>query len=739
VKKVVAGLSIAAMMAMAQQTISQPPAGMDPPKAAGAGQAIPPVPARKAAAPVSKAAAPKPAAAATASYKDLKYPPMKAIVTPPMELLTLANGMRVCLVEDHDAALINGLALVRTGNLFDGQGRVGLAALTGQVMRTGGTRTRTAEQLNLLLEDMAATLDSSIGESSGTVSFSGLVENADALLGAFKEVLTEPEFRQDKVEQARQQLRATIVRGNEDVAFVLRREFSNTVYGQDTPYGWPLEYAGLDQLTRSDLQSFYKRYYFPRNTMVAVWGDFDAAQMKAKIEKLFADWTAEQAPVANFPKVSSVPAAGTFLVKKSSTTQTLFTMGALGGEIRDRDFAALEVMAEALGGGAASRLGKRLKQETGGTVAAAWTANFDHPGLFQISGAVPTFQTVKAVRAVRAETAGIQSAEVSDLELKAAKERVLNRLVYAFDTKSKTIQRLMMYEYFGYPKDFTQQYQKALDGVTRADVLRVAKERVDPDKLTLVVVGNPISFDEPLDRLGAPVTPVELTMVAPKPAAALADEANRQRGKDLLARAQAAAGGVEKLAAVKDYTLEASFQFDSSAGGMLLTETDRWMAPSHFRQDSVMPSGRISAYIDGESGWIATPQGPGALAGTQLKQVQGDQFRAFFPMLLSDRTVGRAVKAVDDVTVEISDKSGQVVRLVTNPETGLPQSALYDTVTATGEVSVTETYSDYRDVGGLKLPFHLSITAGGRGYAEVTVKSFRANTGLQVKDLEKQP
>jgi hypothetical protein len=328
---------------------------------------------------------------------------------------------------------------------------------------------------------------------------------------------------------------------------------------------------------------------------------------------------------------------------------------------------------------------------------------------------------------------------VSDEELKAAKERVLDRLVYAFDTQAKAIDRLMTYQYFGYPGDFTQQYQKALEGVTRADVLRVAKERVDVDKWTLVVMGNPITFDEPLDRLGAPVTPIDLTMVAPKPPAASAGEADRLRGKDLLARAQAAVGGAERLAAVKDYTLEASFQFDASAGGMAVTETDRWIAPGLFRQDSVMPSGGISAYTDGESGWIATPQGTAALAGTQLKQVQGAAFRAFFPMLLSDQTVGRAVKAVNDRTVEIADKSGQVVRLVTDPETGLPESALYDTATATGEVAVTETYSDYREVAGLKLRFHISITAAGRNYAEVTVQSFQANTGLQVKDLEKQP
>jgi len=108
-------------------------------------------------------------------------------------------------------------------------------------------------------------------------------------------------------------------------------------------------------------------------------------------------------------------------------------------------------------------------------------------------------------------------------------------------------------------------------------------------------------------------------------------------------------------------------------------------------------------------------------------------------MLLSDRAVGRAVKALDDRTVEIGDKSGQVVRLATDPGTGLPQTVRYDTETTSGAVAVTETYSDYREVEGLKLPFHISITAGGQNYAEVTVKSFQANTGLQVKDLEKRP
>ena len=733
-KKAIAGLAAGLAIALAQQAAPQPPAGVDPLKAAQTAAPPQATPVRKAAA---KAAAKPAAPAVVSSYKDLKYPPMPPVPGLRTEALTLENGLKLYLVEDRGSGMINGLAVIHTGNLFDPRGRVGVASLTGQVIRTGGTRSKTTEQLNLQLENMAATLDSSIGESLGSVSFSGLADYTDPLLDLFKSVLTEPEFRQDKVDEAQLQLRNGIVRANLDTNSVVRREFSNAVYGQTTPYGWPLEFAGVDQITRADLKAFYERYYFPKNTIVAIWGDFDATQVKGKIEKVFGDWKAEQAPSPEFPKVTAA-APGTYLLKKNEM-QTQFMLGSLGGEARDRDDAPLQVMAEVLGGGASSRLGERLRKDGGGTVAAAWAANLDHPGLFEISCSVPAFQTVKAVRAARAEAASMRQAEVTEDELQAAKQRLLNHLLYSYDTKAKAVLQLTRHEYFGYPKDFAQQEQKAFEAVTRADVLRVAKERMDPDKWTLVVAGNPISFDEPLEKLGAPVLPIEPATVAPKPAAALEEETRRKHGRELLARAQAAAGGVDKLAALKDYTWEAGFQFDAAAGGMQVTETDRWVAPNSFRQDSVMPSGRISAYVDGAGGWIATPQATGALEGTQLKQVQGDLFRSFFSLLLSDRTVGRAVISVDEATVEISDTSGQAVLLAMDPRTALPLSATYRTATATGDVSVEETYSDYRDVSGLKLPFHTSITTEGRKYAEVSVKQFQMNTGLQVKDLEKKP
>jgi zinc protease len=686
----------------------------------------------KTAAPVSK----------DPSYKDLKYPTLGPIQVPNVATFTLPNGMKLYLLEDHELPVVNGAARVRVGNLFDPADKVGLATVAGAVMRTGGTKAKTGDQLDVELENIAASVETNIGETSGSVSFSALKENTDEVMSTFHDVLTAPEFRQDKVDLFKSQLRGGISRRNDEASGIAQREFTNSVYGKDTPYGWSIEYATLDSITRADLQSFYQRYFFPANVLLAVWGDFKTDEMKARIEKLFADWTPEQPSVPAFPKVTARPMPGVFLAVKKDVTQTFLSMGELGGELRDKDYPALEVMADILGGGFQSRLVQQVRTKMGNAydISASWAANYDHPGLFEIEAGTKSRSTVETIRAIQQEVQRIRTAEVSDAELNSAKETALNSLVFAYDTKSKTLGRMLTYEYFGYPKDFIQQYQKALEAVTRADVLRVAKEHLDPARFTIVAVGNPDMFGQPLESLGGPVIPIDLTIAEPKAAASKANAATAELGKQLLSRAQKASGGIEKLTEVKDFQRSSDFQLDARAGGILVKETDRWISPTYFRQDSVVPAGKIAAYTDGKGGWIATPQGSGPLAGAQLKQVQGDLFRLYFRLLLSDRIPGRTVSAVDEQTAEISDADGQVATITFDAKTGLPQKVAYESVHVAGEpVTVTDQYSDYRDVGGVMIPFKIIIMQADQKFADVTVTEAKINSGLKLEEVGRRP
>ena len=146
------------------------------------------------------------------------------------------------------------------------------------------------------MENIAASVESNIGETSGSVSFSALKENTDEVMGAFHDVLTAPEFRQDKVDLAKSQLRSGISRRNDEAGGHRAARVHQHLYTARTrPTAGPIEYATLDRIARADLQSFYQRYFFPANVMLAVWGDFNTDEMKARIEKLFADWTAPAA------------------------------------------------------------------------------------------------------------------------------------------------------------------------------------------------------------------------------------------------------------------------------------------------------------------------------------------------------------------------------------------------------------------------------------------------------------
>ncbi len=356
------------------------------------------------------------------SYKELKYPPLPPLQVPKPEEFTLSNGMKVFLLEDHELPLVSGGALIRTGNLFDPANKHGVAQLTGEVLRSGGTKSKTGDQIDEELENVAASVESQIGESSGSVSFNCLKENTDQVLQVFKEFLTTAEFREDKVDLAKTQLRSEISRRNDDAGGIAEREFSNIIYGRNTPYGWQIEYADVDAIHRQDLVDFYHRYYFPSDIILEVYGDFSPSEMKTKLEQLLGSWKYTQAPVPAFPKVQATPAPGVFVAAKTDVTQTFFNIGELGGEFRDKDYPALEVAAQILGGGFSSRLLRRIRTELGWAynIGSSWDADYDHPGVFRISGSTQSAHTVDTLKAVREELEKFRSAEVTDEELKTA-------------------------------------------------------------------------------------------------------------------------------------------------------------------------------------------------------------------------------------------------------------------------------------------------------------------------------
>jgi zinc protease len=672
------------------------------------------------------------------TYKDLKYPPLPAIKIPEPVEFTLSNGMKVFLLEDHELPLVTGSALIRTGNLFDPATKRGLAGLTGEVLRSGGTKAKTGDQLDEELENVAAQVESQIGETSGTLSFSCLKENTDQVLGTFKDFLTSAEFREDKVDLAKTQLRSEISRRNDDPGGIAEREFSSILYGRNSPYGWTIEYAHVDNIQRQDMVDFYHRYYFPSNIMLEIYGDFSAADMKTKLEQLLGSWKYAQPPVPPFPKVEQPATPGVSLATKTDVTQTFFNVGHLGGELRDKDYPALEVASQILGGGFSSRLFRNVRTQHGWAynIGSGWAASYDHPGTFRISGSTQSAHTVDTLKAIREELDRIRTSEVTDQELQTAKDTTLNGFVFHFDRPSKTLNRLVQYEYYGYPRDFIFQYQKAIAAVTKADILRVAQKNFRPQDLTYVAVGNPQEFGTPLSALGMKVEPIDLTIPEPKKETAQADPASLEKGKALLQRVQQALGGPDKLAAVKDLQYQANVEMQTPGAVMKVKETNTFLAPSSLRQDLELPFGKQTVYSDGATGWMAGFQGMQALPPQAVKQARAEVFRQIALIVLSDRDPDRTVNYTGAGVLEISSKSGESVRLEVDEKTGMPAKTSYQ---EGGQSVISQIFSDWRDVNGIRLPFAWTTMRDDKQFATVKIDNYKINSGLTPEVLSKKP
>jgi predicted Zn-dependent peptidase len=450
-------------------------------------------------------------------YKELTYPKLRDIEIPQIERVTLPNGMQLFLLEDHELPLIDMSARIRAGSIYEPADKVGLAAITGTVMRTGGTISKTGDEIDEQLEHIAASVETSIGLNSGFASMSVLKKDIDTGLATLADVLMNPAFREDKIELAKINHRSSIARRNDNVRGIASREFDKLIYGPESVYARHTEYATIDNITRDDLVAFHKKFFHPDNVLLGVWGDFDSKEMIKKIEEAFKGWEKVDMGLPTVPKVRYEFRPTVNMIRKDDINQTNIYLGHIGGLRSDPDYFALVVMNRVLGSGFTSRLFRNVRSRKGlaYSVFGNYSANYDFPGVFYVGCQTKSEATVRAIRAMAEEIKKMTEDEVTDEELALAKESYLNSFVFNFDTKGEIVSRLMTYEYFGYPPDFLEKTKENVEKVTQKDILRVARKHLRHDKMQILAVGRPQDFDEALSVLG-PVREIDITIAVPK-------------------------------------------------------------------------------------------------------------------------------------------------------------------------------------------------------------------------------
>jgi predicted Zn-dependent peptidase len=673
---------------------------------------------------------------------EITYPEVSDFQMPDVEKFELENGMKFYLIEDHELPTVSASARVGTGEVWEPADHAGLASVTGTVMRTGGTQSMSSDEVNQLLENLGATVETSIGETSGSAYMNTLADNVDQVLPVFADVLMNPAFAEDKIEQAKSQQKTSISRRNDNPRQIASREFDKLVYGADSPYARVEQYYTIDEITREDLTRFHGQYFHPNNTLLSVWGDFDTADMKRKLREAFGGWERE----ANFekpepPTVEGERGYSVNFVQKDDVTQSTVFIGHPGEIKRNNpDYFPVIVMNQVLSGGFSGRLFQNVRKDQGlaYSVFGEYGAGYDREGRFFTGVLTKSASTVEGTRAVIEEIEKMRRRAPTEEELKLAKQSYLNSFVFNFDRREEILNRLMTYEYHGYPRNFLDQIKQGVEDVTAEDVLRVSKKYLHPDEVDILVVGRQEDFDEDLSVLArdGAVNEIDVSIPTSPPGEQAeeeepaASEEQMAAGRDLLAEVRAAMGG-----GAYDDIDNMRQSSETQAGGQTLNQTVATDLAGQVRAEVETPRGTITIVDDGEQALIKTPRGTQPAPPRVRKQFLGGLQRNLTYLMtqpdelqVSDQGT-QTVEGTELRALRITPSGGDAFTLLIDPETMRPARMTYQGQNPqTGQpFEATNVFSDYREKSGVMVPYTTTTYRDGKETATSTVTGFETN------------
>lgn len=418
---------------------------------------------------------------------------------------TLANGVHCFYLEDRELPLVSLTALVKGGSLHEPAAKAGVASLFGTVLRTGGTRKLTGDQINEELEFLAASIESSTGPEYTSIRAGSLKKDFGKLVELIADLIMNPEFRQDKLDLARNQALEGMRRRWDQPMQVAMLLFNEKLYGADSPYGRRATPASLQAVTREDLLAFHRSYFASGNLTIGITGDVSLAEARTALEKAFKTWPKKTVTFPDIPALAE-RADGTVYYAAKDTPQGNVVLGHLGIAAMSPDEFKVAVMNDILGGGGfTARLMKELRSNRGltyGIYGGVSEGIGRERGAFRIASQLKAAQFLEALDLIKGIVRDLQANPVSDEEITTAKNSLVNSFVFRFEQKGQILGQFMQLKLRGYPDNYLDTYIENIRKVTKADVQEAAGKYMDPEKMIVVVVGDEKRFDRPLSSFG---------------------------------------------------------------------------------------------------------------------------------------------------------------------------------------------------------------------------------------------
>ncbi len=442
------------------------------------------------------------------SYKEIRFNP------PEVERTRLSNGIGVYLLEDHELPLFTMNVLIKRGALYEPVQKAGLFSILADGMRTGGTASRSPDDVDDELESMAASIEIDFSDEYGIATLDTLSEDISKGLEIFADMLMHPAFKEDRLDISTAREIEMIRRRNEDPFDIALRYFPAYMYGKDHPMGSYPEIDGIRSISRQDLILSRRMLFQPDDLVFSVTGDFKKEKIIRELDSLFGKWRNREAGIRTLPAFQPVQTGGKpavlYIPKDLNQSTVLIGSYSMKRTPDHPDYFPLRVMGEILGeSGFTSRLYREVREKRGLAYSVGChfdTSNYLYPGLWFSYAQTKAEKTVETAELMLRLMDEMRQKKVSGEELDLAKDAIINSFVFAFSNSTQITLQKMLLDFRGFHADYLKTYTEHIRSVTPEQVLAAAQKYLDLEDIVIVIVGNEKYFDSPVSVLGTVTT-----------------------------------------------------------------------------------------------------------------------------------------------------------------------------------------------------------------------------------------
>ena len=642
------------------------------------------------------------------------------------ESFELKNGLKVFVVEDHKLPRITMSLILDRDPMVEGD-RAGYVSIAGDLIGAG-TSNRTKAELDEEVDFMGA----NFGTSATSMRVGGLSKYTDDLIEIMSDVLLNPSFPQEEFDKLKSQMISGLKANADDPDAISGNLKGATLYGLDHPYGEVMTEATVESITLEDCKNYFSTYFRPNIAYMVVIGDITTKDAKKKLSKALKGWKASDVPEHNYEK-TAVPAAGRIvMVDKPSAVQSVVWLGNVIDLPQGHpDIEPLRVANQILGGGMSGRLFTNLREDKAFTYGAYSSFGVDElNSTFGASAKVRNEVTDSAIVEFLYEIGRMRTEAVSDEDLIAAKASLSGAFGRSLESTASAASFALNIARYNLPTDYYNNYLARLDAVTAEDVLRVSKEYMRTDNLTISVVGKAQDVAAGLAAFGTVEYFNAEGQSADAPTFLFMPE-----GVTLVtvfSNYYEAMGGVEALKGLSAIDMKAHLEIPGMPGKIKMRTAK--MTPSKFMMEQSMQGMTVMkmTYVDGV-GKQSGMQGKKDLEGEELENLKEqaayvvDEL-AWMDDLESFTFDGQTLmdgKAVYQVSK--GDKT-----LYFDVTTGLFFKSTETTETPEGGMAVTTTIEEWGEYGGVKMPKVTKQSAGQQQFT-IIVDSVEFNEDVKAK------